>query len=343
MTSLRIHALEGKIDKIAKEAIKVLSPRTRDIVSRRFGLRGKRQTLESIGRKYGITRERVRQIEADGLRALSRPEAISIFTPVIDFLKQYAIISGHVISEKRLLSGVFKLLQSANVSLLALTLSDQFERFKETPKLNAVWVSNVSAWNRAQKLIGALENCLKSGEGPVSLDKISKFLKSQNDAVSSGVIASYLSVSKDITQNKFGQWGMKSWPEITPKGVKDKAYLVLKRKGNPQHFRNISGLIDRAGFSSKSTHVQTVHNELIKDPRFILVGRGTYALTEWGYEPGTVRDVIVSVLKRNSSPIPKETIIKRVLNERGVKANTVVINLQNSKFFKKSGKGYTLV
>ena len=50
--------------------------RMREVLECRFGLKGgERQTLEEIGKKYKITRERVRQIEADALRRLHGPEA----------------------------------------------------------------------------------------------------------------------------------------------------------------------------------------------------------------------------------------------------------------------------
>src|SRR5688500_223763 len=53
--------------------IKPLSERNRDIIARRFGLQsGKRETLESIGRSYEITRERVRQIEESTLSQLAK-------------------------------------------------------------------------------------------------------------------------------------------------------------------------------------------------------------------------------------------------------------------------------
>ena len=58
-----------------EDAMADLSDRERAVVRLRFGLAdGRSRTLEEVGEEIGITRERVRQIEADVLRKLRRPE-----------------------------------------------------------------------------------------------------------------------------------------------------------------------------------------------------------------------------------------------------------------------------
>ena len=89
---------------------------------------------------------------------------------------------------------------------------------------------------------------------------------------------------------------------------------------------------------SKKAHIATTHNELIKDPRFVLVGRGLYALSEWGYINGIVKDVITKILDK-SGPLSKKEIVEKVMKERYVKENTILVNLQNSKNFKKEKDG----
>src|SRR5690606_1659451 len=113
------------------------------------------------------------------------------------------------------------------------------------------------------------------------------------------------------------------------------------KHGSPVHFKEVAYLITK--LFNREAHVATCHNELIKDPRFVLVGRGLYALTEWGYSSGVVRDVISEILKREG-PLTKEEIIEKVLKERYVKENTILVNLQNSKNFKKDSENkYSLV
>ena len=150
------------------------------------------------------------------------------------------------------------------------------------------------------------------------------------------VIKRWLSLSKSVGKNPLGEWGKMSSSNIKAKGMRDYAFLVIRRHGSPIHFREVAKLISE--LFNKKAHVATTHNELIKDPRFVLVGRGLYALSEWGYAAGVVKDVIKAILVKNG-PLTKEKIIEKVLKERYVKENTIMVNLQNPKFFKKMKDG----
>ena len=58
-----------------KEVLDGLSDRERSVIERRFGLRdGQARTLEEVGQEFGVTRERIRQIEAKALRKLRHPQ-----------------------------------------------------------------------------------------------------------------------------------------------------------------------------------------------------------------------------------------------------------------------------
>lgn len=92
---------------------------------------------------------------------------------------------------------------------------------------------------------------------------------------------SFMQAIKDINPNKFGHWGSDEWPEIKPKRISDKIYLILKNENKPMHFSEISQKINGVGFDHKKVSQGSVHNELILDDRYILVDRGVYALKEW--------------------------------------------------------------
>ena len=155
------------------------------------------------------------------------------------------------------------------------------------------------------------------------------------------IIRRWLNISKKIGRNPLGEWGRAESPNINVKGIRDYAFLVIRRHGSPIHFREVAEQINK--MFDKKAHVATCHNELIKDSRFVLVGRGLYALTDWGYASGVVRDVIANILAKYG-PLTKDEIISKVLKERYVKENTILVNLQNQKYFKKDKQGkYTAV
>ena len=173
---------------------------------------------------------------------------------------------------------------------------------------------------------------------------IAQFLKEIKDIVRDAnnpeLARRWLDLSKQLSRNPLGEWGKSSSPNIKLRGMRDYAYLVLRSNGKPMHFTEVTQKI-RELFNRKA-HTATCHNELIKDARFILVGRGLYALREWGYREGVVRDIIHELLKRKG-PLSKDQILEGVLSERLVKHNTIIVNLQNSRYFKKLTDGRYIV
>lgn len=301
--------------------LKDLPSRTEDVLARRFGLKGLRQTLEEIGEHYGITRERVRQIQDDGLRILEKraesPECQRVFKAFKKNLKE----SGSLRREDILLSDLGQ--GQENYVYFLLTVSKQFQRFGETEDFHTLWATDKKALENAKKSLGYFVAELQKKHEPMSLPKT--------------VFASYVEVSKRILKGADGLYGLREWPEINPRGIKDKAFIVLKKEQKPLHFAEVATLIGSGALQ------QTVHNELIKDQRFVLVGRGLYALKEWGYEPGIVREVIANVLKEAKKPMAKEVVVSKVLTQRLVKPNTILLNLQNRKYFLKTPEGkYTV-
>lgn len=336
--------LSKDIQKTVTSLVKEVIPRNRDIISRRFGLKnGKRETLESIGRGYGITRERVRQIEEFTLKQLSKISVEnSSMASYVNWAREFIDSKGGVVKEKELFKAFSdqELNSSANTSLLfALSVDGNLVRSPENDEFYAFWSSDAQRLNSFKNTTVALVKALEKNGSVVPFDELNSFAK--NNSVDN--IEPCLSISKSINQNIYGQVGLVSWPEVKPRGVKDKAYLVLKRTNSAKHFGEIARLINEARFSSKKANVQTVHNELIKDTRFILVGRGMYALSEWGYSAGTVKDVLIDILKKTQKPMPKASLIAKVKDARMVKENTILLNLQDSKtFLKKEDGTYTL-
>ncbi|MDP3697586.1 MAG: sigma factor-like helix-turn-helix DNA-binding protein [Candidatus Taylorbacteria bacterium] len=323
--------------------VKNLSTRNRDIISRRFGLKtGKKETLESIGKSYGITRERVRQIEEFSLKQLSK------MTPTIPDIVRYVSLSkdilggnGGVMRE----SDMFKAFSGndkenvVNSSLVfVLALAGEPVRFGENDSFHSFWALDKQSADLFRENVLEFVAVLERNKKPVNEAELVSFAE-KNSVKNARNIGVFMGVSKELGRNVFNEVGLVSWAEVKPKGVRDKAYLVLKKESQPKHFSEIARLINVTGFSSRKANIQTVHNELIKDPRFVLVGRGMYGLSEWGYKPGTVKEVLVDILKGSSGPVLKAELVAKVMDARMVKENTILLNLQDSKVFSKREDG----
>jgi hypothetical protein len=338
----------------AKESLSLfanLSQKQKEIIVRRFGLMAgkERQTLEMIGDGFGLTRERVRQIiEA----ALSRIRETSI-TPAVarEFLrfKTYFTKQGGLKSEKLFFNDSLfgRGASSANWLNFLLTLEGSFYRIGETEDYFAFWTLNEKTLSLVQKVLRSLESHLKKAKKPLAQKELVSGIANQK------LLGSCLEISKNILKTDENKYGLRTWPEVNPRGVRDLALLVFRKIKKPLHFTEVATLIDKLSLRTqpepfsvvtaatlpKKTNFQTVHNELIKDPRFILVGRGTYALNEWGYNPGTVKEVISKVIKEAKQPLSRREILKRVLSQRLVKESTILLNLGNKKCFLKSEDG----
>jgi hypothetical protein len=342
----------------------VKNERVKDVIRRRFGLKtGEQETLEEIGQDYGITRERVRQIEANGLLFLSDPDVLVNLEPHFEYIKNHLAEYGNLRKEQSLLDDLtyvcfpvagldnkspqddtlldFSRCQSA-LSLI-LVLGKPFSREKETSKFHPLWTINKTSIAVARKVVDFFTRQFQKASQILEFKDLYNKVKEVDRNLTEKALASYLDVSKEIGMNKFGQWGLSNWPEVSPKGVRDKSYLILKKQGQPLHFSEITNSINQSNLDGKRAQVETVHNELIKDPRFVLIGRGIYALSDWGYQPGTVADIIADFLKQHG-PLSKEEIINRVLEKRMIKENTILINLHNRKYFARGEDGrYTLL
>ncbi|TSC95229.1 MAG: hypothetical protein CEN87_241 [Parcubacteria group bacterium Licking1014_1] len=324
---------------IYAELVKGLSFKTKDIFGRRFGIKSKTpETLESIGKGLGITRERVRQIEEAGFNFVKKQKKESldrVFKEFADYFKN----KGGFKKEEIILEELGDK-NSRPYVLFLLTLGDQFFRICGKKNFYYFWSVMPDAENKVSQTLNLLISELQKIGSPLPKKEFLADFSSKY-GLPEEALFSYLEVSKKIQDNKEGKIGLIDWPEIKPRGVKDKAFLVFKKHQKPLHFTKVAELIDKLEYNqpNKKTFPQTVHNELIKDQRFVLVGRGTYALNEWGYEPGTIKDVIKKVLESKNQPADKEEIVKEVLLQRLVAKNTVLMNLNNKKYFSKDSEG----
>ncbi|HSW74305.1 MAG TPA: sigma factor-like helix-turn-helix DNA-binding protein [Candidatus Saccharimonadales bacterium] len=313
--------------------------REREIIARRFGLFDRKETLEQIGELLNITRERVRQLEKSviaRLKTQAEQGQLPHITEIEQSLCAYIQSLGHtsrVSNLSSILTAENSRTDQSRVAFLA-TLCPGLYVIDDTDHyFQAIGITNVRDEKSAKEAIASIIAAIKKRGEPAEMDEV----VSQTTAKSADEAEALASVSKDLaTLNS--QWGLIKWPMVNPKNIRDKIYVILKNNDKHMHFNEIAEAIKESDFKRRDVTTQAIHNELIKDKRFVLIGRGIYALKEWGYQKGTVADIITDVLRDAGEPLHRDEIVKRVLASRFVKETTILLNLQGKPQFKRVAK-----
>jgi len=320
---------------VTKDLLKALPDRSREVLIFRYGLDkdGVRRTLESIGSDYEITRERVRQIENHALALLRDSDVYAANGEVLADLEKVVRSLGGLVSEDDLLEELPKVKADKNHVHFLLTVGHPFIDERETTEFARRWHVDPQLAGKVHEALSILHESIDPDHLVPEEEFLQKFgtclQKSGIKEREPSILKRWLNVAKRIGRNPLGEWGRSTSPNVRVKSMRDLAYLTLKRHGSPMHFTEVAKSIEQ--LFGRKAHPATCHNELIKDNRFVLVGRGLYALKEWGYEPGVVRDVIADVLRKDGA-LSRDEIVERVKRERYVKDATISVNLQDSMF-----------
>lgn len=334
---------------ITKMFLSDLPERSRDVIDKRFGLSDNhKKTLEAIGQEYDITRERVRQIENLAKEQIRKSKTfINDAQHAVEEVEQLLNQMGGLAEEKTLLDIVSPSEKEKNHLYLLLELGDDFVHAKEDKDHHKTWYTSEKNFGQVRSSLGRLYKNLDTDEILSEEDIVTRFMDVIEEDLLDGkadtdIAKLWLQMSKRIGKNQMGRWGRMDSPNIKTRGVRDFAYLVLREHGKPMHFRDIAE--ETSKHFGKKINVATMHNELIKDARFSLVGRGLYALKDWGLYGGPVSDLITEILKSNKKPMAEDDIIEKVLERKLVKESTIRINLKNKKRFAqdKQSKLYTV-
>ncbi len=313
--------------------------REKEIISRRFGLFDRKETLEQIGELLGITRERVRQLEKSIITKL-RSKADRGELPNLD---KFQAIILETLNTAGQLSRVTKLanelskdatkIDQSRIAFLA-ELSPELTVVDENDFLYlAIGNSKVFTSASIKEGVSKVINSITKLAEPKSIKKIA--VEANIDDYSQA--EALASISKQLASLN-DKWGLVKWPMVNPKNIRDKIYVILKENNKHMHFNEIADAIQKSDFKRKNVTTQAIHNELIKDKRFVLIGRGIYALREWGYKKGTVSDIISEVLRKEGKALHRDDIVKKVLESRYVKETTILLNLQGKNQFKRVAK-----
>jgi DNA-directed RNA polymerase delta subunit len=332
-----------KFVKEVRDSIEVLKDREKEILTLRFGLTNERfWTLENIGKKFSITRERARQIINQSKKRLGKiknPKLKNLFV----LIEKYIDSNGGIVGEKTLVNhfgnenepeilGSVNLISEVNPNLFNIKIDH----------LDAFWTTKNIHKEELNKVVNYAIKYLKEKGKITKLPELINHLSEKTKKLEKESIKSLLIGSYNVFVIREDKIGLIYWPEINPKNTRNKVFYIFEQANKPLHFKDISERIKNYKFAGKIPSSATVHNELISDKRFILIGKGIYALRKWGYNEGTVSDLIIEMLKKNGK-MEQEKIIEEVLEQRQVARNTIIMNLVSKPKFKRvTGRTWTL-
>lgn len=332
---------QKNIEELIKNILETIErEREREIIARRYGLFDRKETLEQIGELLGITRERVRQLEkatvaklrsaaADGeLKEVKEAEPV-----LINKLEEMGNIARVSSLSHALNNGETTKIDQSRLAFIAELAPNLSVVSDNDHHYQSIAISKVHDEKKIHKLTSEIINTIKDIGEPVHIDKIAEKLghKDPKHTHALSTTSKHLATLND-------KWGLIKWPTVNPKNIRDKIYVILQQQGKHMHFNEIANAIKGSEFKRKDVTTQAIHNELIKDKRFVLIGRGIYALKEWGYKKGTVADIIAEVLRDAGEPLHRDEIVKRVLKSRYVKETTILLNLQGKPQFQRVAK-----
>lgn len=324
----------------------VLTSKEKEVTVKRFALdNGDRWTLERIGGKFGVTRERIRQIEKIALSKLRRTAQNTKLRVVYDLSLKMLNQRGGLSTEDALVNELIAALRltgsaDANILRLALTLQPELGKIPRTDSNETYYhLKNVTEKEVQMVIRKAYHVLEKKGdvvpEGKL-LSDLALTLAQEDIHVTPEFMLSAISTDPRFKKME-GGYGLMIWRHVNPRSIRDKSYIILKKHQKPLHFTEIADRIRAAAFDRKSVTMQAVHNELIRYEQFVLVGRGLYGLKEWGYTRGNVSEIIEDLLAKKS-PLSKQDITTGVLRQRMVKKGTISLNLQKNPHFVRVGR-----
>lgn len=332
---------------VISELFLVLTEKEKEVVVRRFSLDSKpKQTLERIGQHFNVTRERIRQIENIALLKLRRHISNSQLRHINKAAKEILEQNGGVMKESKLVSKTLTAIGKSSpldgsIVRLSLSVDEELTKNERSGMLDPAWRFDAISIHNIRAITDAGYKFLKKKKEVEDAGVLVKYVQKldlfHDRLPTDALILSCFNIDRRLRETEAGTWGLMEWRTINPRSIRDKALIILRKENKPMHFVDIANRISDVGINKKVVTTQAVHNELIRYEDFVLVGRGLYALKEWGFTSGTVADVI-SLILQEKGPLSKKEIIKEVQKQREVQIGTISLNLQKNPHFIRVGR-----
>ncbi|MDI9354758.1 MAG: sigma factor-like helix-turn-helix DNA-binding protein [Cyanobium sp. MAG06] len=192
---------------VSQKLLRALNDRTRDIIEKRYGLSGsKKSTLESIGKSYSITRERVRQIENTALNNIRKSKEYKNHENVFDELSTIVKKFGSIIHEEILMSYISNDTNIHNHINFLMTTSNKFKKNKENDDLHPSWSVNDDIAKHVHQTLLQMHKTISKSELIKEEEIITTFSKDlinleEEYRNNKDVIKRFLELSKKLKMN----------------------------------------------------------------------------------------------------------------------------------------------
>lgn len=335
------------LKKTINDLLVLLSEKEKAVIQQRFNLFGSgKKTLEEIGMQFSVTRERVRQIESNALAKIRR----NVFNTDMQYIHQHIsrlLKKNNGLARKDLIikeiKNVMKGYGIENIDTysinLALELHSMIDVVGNTISFHPYLKRKEIKGSDLKSVSATLIKELKKAGDTRDIKEIHDDLKTNLEELDFDLtkIKALIKIDKRLKLVKKNQIGLTEWRHINPRTLGDKTLYILRNEKKPMHFSAIVKKISEAKFDQRKVNPQAVHNELIRNSNFVLIGRGIYALSEWGYQKGTVAEVVVRAL-REEGEMSQDEIVKYVLDRRQVRKITIILALKNSEKIERIGR-----
>jgi hypothetical protein len=344
------------------EILARLPERQRDVIADRFGLwDGIAETLQDIGDKLGVTRERIRQIEAKGLARLhrmSRDQAVRGF--IIGKVSRYLASAPErtcgLLTEDEALGTL-----ADDCSLEQAAIGASFLQDLDAPGESlfgrhlveaepGVYCMNGKVAAEYKFLRELIELALQRHQKPVSEQTLRDDLAASSAEKptdrQAALLRRLLTISPSVVRLRNGTIAFSTWTEFRRHDATSLAQATLRLLGRQAHFREITERIGALFPDAGPVNERSVHNALVQNQRkFVWVAPGTYGLVAWGLKrPPFIKDRLMELLSESRYPLPLWYLNQKVLEVCNCKEASVrmTLDLNPSLFRKFEGDQYGL-
>src|SRR3989338_11477181 len=204
--TLAAPTLTLKPKQVVKRLLSALPDRARDVITNRYGLgdTAKKMTLEAIGKKYGVTRERVRQIENYALMSIRKSDAYQKEKASFDQLEKLLHSLGGVVSEDEILEHASVDKSTQNHVHFVLVVGEAFKKEREDEHFKHRWYIDDKLAEKVHDALRKLYKNLSDNDLVGELDIIAQFLTHVEDVADhlkqEHIVKRYLNLSKAIAK-----------------------------------------------------------------------------------------------------------------------------------------------